>query len=55
MFRDTISGSMRGILWSLEMLVVGIAYVGPWLLGLVLAVVIYRRARRKKTAATEPT
>jgi acetolactate synthase regulatory subunit len=48
-FRETISGSIVGILWSLEMLVVGIAYGGPWLLVVLLLVVIYRRTTLNKT------
>ena len=54
-FRDTISGSILGLLWSLEMLVVGIAYAGPWLLVLLLLVALYRRTRRKKTVAVTGT
>ena len=50
MFRDTISGSLVGLLWSLEMMVVGAAYMGPWFILLLLCVFLYRRRQKNKTA-----
>ena len=50
MFRDTISGSLAGLLWSLEMMVVGAAYMGPWFVLLLLCVFLYRRRQKNKTA-----
>ena len=45
--RETFSGSVAGILWSIEKLVVGIALAGPWIVLAVLVIVVWRRARRR--------
>lgn len=46
--RDTFANSWEGVLWSVEKLFVGLSLAGPWLLLLAAAVLIWRRARRKK-------
>ncbi len=50
MLRDTISGSLIGLLWSLEMMFVGAAYLGPWLILVALCIFLYRRRLNRKTA-----
>ncbi|HVR84023.1 MAG TPA: DUF4349 domain-containing protein, partial [Planctomycetota bacterium] len=50
--RDTFASSWKGILWSLEKLVVGISVAGPWLGLALVAWVAWRRLRKKKTATT---
>ncbi|MHC4608107.1 MAG: DUF4349 domain-containing protein [Planctomycetota bacterium] len=49
-FHNAISGGIKGLLWSLGMLVVGVAYVGPWLI--VVLVIWFLVRRRRKAAAT---
>jgi glycine cleavage system regulatory protein len=51
--RDTFANSWKGLLWSIEKLFVGISLAGPWVVVLILAWVLWRRARRKKS--TQPT
>jgi glycine cleavage system regulatory protein len=48
--RDTFANSWAGFLWSIEKLFVGISLAGPWILVLLAAALIWRRARRKKAS-----
>jgi hypothetical protein len=48
--RDTFANSWTGLLWSIEKLFVGISLVGPWVAVFAVAWILWRRARRKKTA-----
>jgi hypothetical protein len=41
--RNTLKGSISGLLWSLEMLVVGLVTIGPWLVLLALVVILIKR------------
>lgn len=50
MLRDTVSGSLVGLLWSLEMMFVGAAYLGPWFILVALCIFLYRRRLKSKTA-----
>ncbi|MEW6026638.1 MAG: DUF4349 domain-containing protein [Planctomycetota bacterium] len=45
--KDTLKGSIKGLLWSLEMLIVGFISIAPWLTVALLVYVLYRRMRRK--------
>lgn len=45
--KNTLKGSIKGLLWSLQMLVVGLITVGPWLALLALVVILYRRLFRR--------
>ena len=49
-FRTTISGSVGGLLWSVERLVVGLFLAGPWAAVGLLGWLVVRRLRRKKPA-----
>jgi len=53
MIRDTFANSWAGFLWSMEKLFVGISLAGPWIVILLGAWLLWRRARKKK--ATQPT
>jgi glycine cleavage system regulatory protein len=53
MIRDTFANSWAGFLWSMEKLFVGISLAGPWIVVLLGAWLLWRRARKKK--ATQPT
>lgn len=44
--RNTLKGSISGLLWSLEMLVVGLVTIGPWLVLVALVVILIKRWRR---------
>jgi len=46
--RDTFSGSVKGVLWSIEKLFVGISLAGPWIALAALLWFLVRRARRAK-------
>jgi glycine cleavage system regulatory protein len=46
--RDTFSGSVKGILWSIEKLFVGLSLAGPWIALALLVWFIVRRVRRAK-------
>jgi len=48
--RDTFANSWTGLLWSIEKLFVGISLAGPWVAVLATAWILWRRARRKKSA-----
>lgn len=48
--RETFAKSLAGILWSIEKLFVGIALAGPWIVLAILAILVWRRARRPKPA-----
>jgi glycine cleavage system regulatory protein len=48
--RDTFANSWAGLLWSIEKLFVGLSLAGPWIAVLAAAWILWRRARRKKTA-----
>jgi glycine cleavage system regulatory protein len=50
--RDTFANSWKGLLWSVEKLFVGVSLAGPWIAVLLVAWILWRRARRKKTAPT---
>ncbi len=51
--RSTFSGSVAGVLWSVERLFVGLSLAGPWVaLGLV-GWIVWRRTRRKKAVAPQ--
>jgi glycine cleavage system regulatory protein len=52
--RDTFANSWKGLLWSIEKLFVGVSLAGPWIVVLLVAWVLWRRARRKKAAPTAP-
>ncbi len=52
--RDTFANSWAGFLWSMEKLFVGISLVGPWVVILLGAWLLWRRARRKKAAQPAP-
>lgn len=53
--RDTFAGSIKGVLWSVEKLFVGISLAGPWIALALLLWLLYRRVRRKKSPlAPEP-
>ena len=51
--RDTFANSWKGLLWSIEKLFVGISLAGPWIAVLLVAWILWRRARKKKAA--QPT
>jgi glycine cleavage system regulatory protein len=59
--RNTVKGSLTGLSWSLEMLIVGLITVGPWVILLLLVVFLVKRWAFKeaktevKTGKTEPT
>jgi len=53
MIRDTFANSWAGFLWSMEKLFVGISLAGPWIVVLLGAWLLWRRARKKKAA--QPT
>jgi glycine cleavage system regulatory protein len=46
--RDTFSGSVAGLMWSVEKLFVGISLAGPWIILGLGAWFAWRRVRRKK-------
>ncbi|MFH1227011.1 MAG: DUF4349 domain-containing protein [Planctomycetota bacterium] len=46
--RNTLKSSIRGLLASLELLVVGIVTLGPWIIVLILAIVLIKRWTGKK-------
>ena len=46
--RATFSGSVAGMLWSVERLFVGISLAGPWLVPVLVGWLVWRRLRRKK-------
>ncbi len=48
LFRKTLAGSVAGVVWSVRMLFVGVAYIGPWT---ALLWVLWKLARRKKAQA----
>jgi glycine cleavage system regulatory protein len=48
--RETFAKSIAGVLWSFEKLFVGIALAGPWIVLAILVILLWRRARRPKTA-----
>jgi glycine cleavage system regulatory protein len=48
--RETFAKSIAGVLWSIEKLFVGIALAGPWIVLAILVILLWRRARRPKTA-----
>ena len=52
--RDTFANSWAGLLWSIEKLFVGISLAGPWIVVLLGAWLLWRRARKKKSAQTAP-
>lgn len=45
--------SVRGLVFSLQMLVVGAAYAGPWLLVALLVLFLIRRARKRRASAQQ--
>ena len=45
--QDTLAGSWKGLLWSVEKLFVGIALAGPWVLLLGILWTVWRRVRGK--------
>lgn len=49
--RDTVSGSVRGLLWSIEKLFVGASLVAPWAALGLGGWFLYRRLRRARAAA----
>ncbi|MFN3484893.1 MAG: DUF4349 domain-containing protein, partial [Planctomycetota bacterium] len=49
--RDTISGSVRGLLWSIEKLFVGASLAAPWVALGLGGWFLYRRLRRARAAA----
>ncbi len=49
--RNALSTSIRGLLWSLQFLVIGVLMVGPWALVIWGAWRLYRRNRAKSAAA----
>ncbi len=51
--RDTFSRSWGGLLWSVEKLFVGLSLAGPWALAVVIAWLLWRRARRRKAPAAQ--
>jgi len=50
--RDTFANSWKGLLWSIEKLFVGVSLAGPWIVLLIVGLVVWRKARRKKAATT---
>ena len=51
--RDTFAHSVEGILWSIKNLFVGISLAAPWIVLLLVAWFVYRRAKRAKAAAAK--
>jgi len=49
--RDTFTGSIASLLWSVEKLIVGIALAGPWIVLAGVALFFWKRARRAKPSA----
>lgn len=49
--KRTLSGSLGGLLWSVEKLFVGISLAGPWVLLILAGWLIYRRVRTKRAQA----
>ncbi len=45
--RDTFSGSVAGLLWSVEKLFVGLSLAGPWIALALAAWILWRRWKRK--------
>ena len=44
--RDALATSVAGLLWSLQLIVIGLFLVGPWALALWVVVKLFRRRRR---------
>lgn len=52
--RDTFANSWTGLLWSIEKLFVGLSLAGPWIVVLIAGWLLWRRARRRKSAPGAP-
>ncbi|HZL72524.1 MAG TPA: DUF4349 domain-containing protein, partial [Planctomycetota bacterium] len=48
--RDTFTGSIAGLLWSVEKLFVGLALAGPWIVLAILVLLVWKKTRRPKPA-----
>jgi hypothetical protein len=48
--KDTLKGSIAGLLWSLEMLIVGLLSIAPWVIAMVIIWLIVKRFKQKKEA-----
>lgn len=48
LFRKTLAGSIAGVVWSVRMLFVGVAYIGPWA---ALFWMVWKLARRNRKTA----